>query len=158
MRDLGAKYRLYTLLRESPKLVCVPDAAFLLDAHGHRKVFYLEQDRDTTKSAERVAAQKCGGYAGLEEVNGHRQHGEDPVRPRAGTERAPPQGDGDPAQGHALQNVRRDEGPTRGPRLTVLEGDHPPAGACLRLLPQIESRLPLGIRPGVVLPMEGSPC
>jgi hypothetical protein len=73
-REPHRRYRLYTLLRESPKLVCVPDAAFLLDAKGHRKVFYLEQDRDTTKSAERVAAQKCAGYAALEEVAGHRRH------------------------------------------------------------------------------------
>src|SRR6267143_6361507 len=36
----------------------------------------------------------------------------------------------------------RDEGPTL--HLAVLEGDHPPAGAYLRLLPQPESRLPLG--------------
>jgi hypothetical protein len=68
------RYRLYTLLRQTPKLVCVPDAAFLLDTLGHKKVFYLEQDRDTTKSADRVAAQKCGGYAGLAEVSGHRRH------------------------------------------------------------------------------------
>ena len=59
----GGRYRLYTRL--SDKLVCVPDAAFLLEKDGHRKVFLLEQDRDTTKSAERVAAQKAGGLAAL---------------------------------------------------------------------------------------------
>jgi Replication-relaxation len=60
-------YRLYELVSDpvAPRVVCVPDAAFLLAKDGHRKVFYLEQDRDTTKSAERVAAAKCGGYAGL---------------------------------------------------------------------------------------------
>jgi hypothetical protein len=61
------KYRLYECVSGNAKarVVCVPDAAFLLERAGHRKVFYLEQDRDTTKSAARVAASKCGGYAGL---------------------------------------------------------------------------------------------
>jgi hypothetical protein len=63
------RYRLYTKL--GPKLVCVPDAAFLLQKDGFRKAFYLEQDRDTTKNAERVAAQKCHGYAGLVERRVH---------------------------------------------------------------------------------------
>jgi len=39
------RYRIYMLLREQPRLVCAPDAAFLLSVAGHRKVFYLEQDR-----------------------------------------------------------------------------------------------------------------
>lgn len=63
------RYRLYTRL--GPKLVCAPDAAFLLGKEGFRKAFYLEQDRDTTKSADRVAAQKCHGYAGLFERRMH---------------------------------------------------------------------------------------
>jgi hypothetical protein len=63
------RYRLYTKL--GPKLVCAPDAAFLLAKDGCRKAFYVEQDRDTTKSAERVAAQKCHGYAGLFEKRAH---------------------------------------------------------------------------------------
>jgi hypothetical protein len=63
------KYRLYTKL--GPKLVCAPDAAFLLAKGGFRKAFYIEQDRDTTKSADRVAAQKCFGYASLAENRVH---------------------------------------------------------------------------------------
>ena len=63
------RYKLYTRLGE--KLVCGPDAGFLLEKDGFRKVFYLEQDRDTTKNAERVAAQKCHGYAGLYEKRLH---------------------------------------------------------------------------------------
>lgn len=68
------RFRLFTLLRESPRLVCAPDAAFLLDKDGYRKVFYLEQDRDTTKSAFRVAASKHAGYASLFEQHLHRRH------------------------------------------------------------------------------------
>src|SRR5204863_158150 len=57
--------RLYTELRLQPKkLVCIPDAAFLLDVAGHRGVFYLEQDRDRDNySHRRVAALKSPGYA-----------------------------------------------------------------------------------------------
>ena len=39
------RYRIYTLLRDHPRLVCAPDAAFLLSVREHRKVYYLEQDR-----------------------------------------------------------------------------------------------------------------
>ena len=37
-------FRLYTLLRETPRLVCVPDAAIHLSFRGASKVYYLEQD------------------------------------------------------------------------------------------------------------------
>lgn len=67
------RYRLYTKL--GPKLVCAPDAAFLLHREGYKKVFYLEEDRDTTKNADRVAAQKCYGYSVLYEERLHmRKH------------------------------------------------------------------------------------
>src|SRR5205807_104150 len=37
------RYRLYTLISEEPKrLVCNPDAAFLLPVGEHRRIFYLE--------------------------------------------------------------------------------------------------------------------
>jgi len=63
------RYRLYTRL--GPKLVCCPDAAFLLEKDGFRKVHYLEEDRDTTKNADRIVAQKYHGYAGLHEQRLH---------------------------------------------------------------------------------------
>lgn len=63
------RFKLY--VRLGPKLVCAPDAGFLLEKSGFRKVHYLEEDRDTTKNAERVAAQKCHGYAGLYEQRMH---------------------------------------------------------------------------------------
>ena len=67
------RYRLYTLLRESPRLVCVPDAAFLLSIGPHRKVFYLEQDRATT-GVRQIAARKTPGYAELATQDMHRRH------------------------------------------------------------------------------------
>jgi hypothetical protein len=68
------RFRLHTLLREHPRLVCVPDAAFLLQKDGHRKVFYLEVDRDTTQPAHRVIARKAEGYAQLALQGRHRRH------------------------------------------------------------------------------------
>lgn len=63
------RYKLYTRLGQ--RLVCAPDAGFLLEKDGFRKAHYLEEDRDTTKNADRVAAQKCHGYAGLFEQRMH---------------------------------------------------------------------------------------
>jgi hypothetical protein len=67
------KFRLYTLIEDHPRLVCAPDAAFLLSVQGHTKVFYLEQDRATTAARE-VAAGKTKGYAALAERGLHRRH------------------------------------------------------------------------------------
>ena len=50
------------------------DGRFLISKEGFRKAFYLELDRDTTREASRVAAQKTPGYAMLAEVNGHLRH------------------------------------------------------------------------------------
>jgi len=68
-KEPSKKYRLHTTLGE--KLVCVPDAGFLLQKGDFAKVYYLEQDRDSTKNAEKVAAQKCNGYAALAEKEIH---------------------------------------------------------------------------------------
>jgi hypothetical protein len=67
------RYRLYTLLRDEPKLICSPDAAFLLSMQGHKKVFYLEQDRNTSGVLQ-VASSKTKGYAIMGELNLHRRH------------------------------------------------------------------------------------
>lgn len=66
-------YRLYTLIRQIPKLVCIPDAAFLLTMQGHKKVFYIEEDRGTSGSEE-VAALKYQGYAAMAEGKLHTRH------------------------------------------------------------------------------------
>lgn len=67
------KYRIYTLIRRQPRLVCAPDAAFLLSAFGHRKVYYLEQDR-ATSGVRQIAASKTLGYAAIAEQGLHRKH------------------------------------------------------------------------------------
>ena len=66
-------YRLLTTLQESPRLCCAPDAAFLLSRAGHKKVYYLEEDRNTS-GVERVAASKTKGYAELAVRQWHRRH------------------------------------------------------------------------------------
>lgn len=67
------RYRIYTLIHEQPRLVCAPDAAFLLSARGHSKVYYLEQDRNTS-GVHQIAASKTSGYAAMAERQLHRRH------------------------------------------------------------------------------------
>jgi hypothetical protein len=67
------RFQLYTLLREHPRLVCVPDSAFLVCFRGQSKVFYLEQDR-ATSGVNQIANSKTAGYAELSERKLHRRH------------------------------------------------------------------------------------
>lgn len=71
--QLDRRYQLLTMLQETPRLSCAPDAAFLLARAGHKKVYYLEEDRNTS-GVERVAASKTKGYAELEKRQWHRRH------------------------------------------------------------------------------------
>ena len=66
-------YRLYTLIRQVPRLVCAPDAGFLLQRNDTRKVFYLEEDQNTS-GVYQVANQKTPGYAAMVEKQLHRRH------------------------------------------------------------------------------------
>ncbi|MEZ6128963.1 MAG: replication-relaxation family protein [Planctomycetaceae bacterium] len=66
-------YVLHTQFREQPPLSCSPDAAFLLDIAGHRRVFYVEVDRGTS-GPTRVAAAKTQGYDELRLTQTHRLH------------------------------------------------------------------------------------
>lgn len=71
------RFTLYTLLERSPKLVCAPDAGFVLGVTTggttRRKAFYLEFDRGTV-SGTRIAASRPRGYAELAARRGHRRH------------------------------------------------------------------------------------
>jgi hypothetical protein len=67
------KYRIYTLISESPRLVCAPDAAFLVALGGHRKAFYLEQDLNTSGVLQ-IAHSKTKGYAAMGDYGMHRIH------------------------------------------------------------------------------------
>lgn len=64
---------LHTQFREHPHpLSCSPDAAFLLEVGGHKRVHLVEIDRGTT-GAKRVAASKMPGFCELLRVQGHRR-------------------------------------------------------------------------------------
>jgi hypothetical protein len=67
------RFRLYTLIQQSPKLVCVPDCAFVLEVKGHRKAFYVELER-ATSAPSKVAAEKTPGYAALHQRQLHKKH------------------------------------------------------------------------------------
>ena len=67
------RFRLYTLLRQDPRLVCAPDAAFILTKDGHGKVHYVEQDR-ATSGVRQIAVSKTPGYAELAARQLHRRH------------------------------------------------------------------------------------
>lgn len=67
------RYRLFTLLREKPRLVCNPDAGFLLRFGPFAKVYFLELDR-ATSGIQQIANSKTPGFAELARVKGHRKH------------------------------------------------------------------------------------
>ena len=67
------RYCLYTLIRESPRLVCAPDAAFVLTAGSYSRVYYLEQDR-ATSGVQQLASAKTRGYAALSGLGLHSRH------------------------------------------------------------------------------------
>lgn len=70
--DPEKRYRLYTLISQTPRrIVCVPDAAFLLEGAGRAKPFYVELERGTNP-IQKAAAEKTPGYAHLGEL--HRRH------------------------------------------------------------------------------------
>ncbi|MEP3479767.1 MAG: replication-relaxation family protein [Fuerstiella sp.] len=69
----GDRRYLRTDFNESPKVVCIPDAAFLVEYNRHKIAIYLEQDRDSFFH-DRVAARKSRGYERLLASKGHRRH------------------------------------------------------------------------------------
>jgi hypothetical protein len=64
------QYRLYTVLQEEPRLICAPDAAFVLSYRGFNKVFFVEQDRGTS-GARQVVARKIKGYFAMNRQGRH---------------------------------------------------------------------------------------
>ena len=67
-------YVLHTQFAEGKNpLSCSPDAAFLLDVNGERRVHYVELDR-ATNGARRTIASKVKGFAELARTQGHRRH------------------------------------------------------------------------------------
>ena len=67
------QFCLHTQLTEKPPLSCSPDAGFLIEFNGKRKIYYLEEDRGTS-SPRQIAARKSKGYDQLCKLNGHKKH------------------------------------------------------------------------------------
>ncbi len=73
--DPKKHFKLFAELTKQPRLVCIPDAGYLLESEGYRLVAYCEVDRDRDNySHKRVAALKAPGYAGLHQRGFHRRH------------------------------------------------------------------------------------
>lgn len=72
-REPQKRYRLYTLLKEKPRLVCNPDAAFLLCVSKYAKIYYVEIDRGTS-GIQQIAHSKTPGYAALSQMKLHVRH------------------------------------------------------------------------------------
>lgn len=72
-KDPGERFRLYTKLSESPRLICNPDFAFMLQVGGYSKTYYGEVDRSTSGISQ-IAHSKTPGYAGLAERKLYRRH------------------------------------------------------------------------------------
>jgi Replication-relaxation len=69
------RYRLYTVCEEQPrKIVCVPDAAFLLrKTTGAAKAYYVELETGSNP-VQKAANEKTPGYAKLAEKGLHTRH------------------------------------------------------------------------------------
>ncbi|EMI55111.1 replication-relaxation family protein [Rhodopirellula sallentina] len=67
------QFYLHTQFSKTPPLSCSPDAGFLLEYRGQRKVYYLEQDL-ATSSPRQIAARKSKGYERLAKTEVHRKH------------------------------------------------------------------------------------
>ncbi|EMI22177.1 hypothetical protein RMSM_00894 [Rhodopirellula maiorica SM1] len=66
------QYYLHTQFSEKPPLSCSPDAAFVLEFRGQRKVFFVEVDL-ATSSPRQIAARKSKGYDRMATTKTHRK-------------------------------------------------------------------------------------
>jgi hypothetical protein len=72
LADPRTRFTLYTEVEKEPRVVCTPDAGFLLELGKHRRAFFLEQDRNTD-SAPHYVAKKVKGYAGMLQKQLHKK-------------------------------------------------------------------------------------
>ena len=72
-RSPEKRYSLFTLLQETPRLVCAPDASCLISYRGYFKAVYFEIDRQTS-GLQQISNSKTPGYAKLAETRQHVRH------------------------------------------------------------------------------------
>ncbi len=71
--ELQNRFRIYTVIREKPRLVNAPDAVFALQVGDHSKAFYLEIDR-ASSGISQICGSKAPGFAGLLSSGLHQKH------------------------------------------------------------------------------------
>ena len=71
--DKTKRLKLLTQFQDNNKVVCAPDAAFMLSVNSHRAVMYVELDRDSFYH-DRVAARKTPGYKKHLATRSHMRH------------------------------------------------------------------------------------
>jgi hypothetical protein len=67
------KFKLFTLIRENPRLVANPDASFVTSYKGYRRGYYLEFDR-ATSGVRQIASSKPQGFAAMADHGLHARH------------------------------------------------------------------------------------
>jgi hypothetical protein len=72
-RSPEKRYSLFTLLQETPRLVCAADACCVLSYRGYLKGVYFEIDR-ATSGINQIANSKTPGYAKMAETRTHARH------------------------------------------------------------------------------------
>lgn len=71
--QIAPQRKLFTVVDDAKKTVCIPDFGFELLAGPYRRPFYLELERGTD-SPQRIAAKKTPGYFGLWESKRFQRH------------------------------------------------------------------------------------
>ena len=66
------RFRFYSILSESPKIICMPDAGFLLHRGNDRVPYYVEYE--TGFNGFKEAAKKAIGYRELAAKRRHMAH------------------------------------------------------------------------------------
>lgn len=71
--QIAPQQKLFTVVDDAKRTVCIPDFAFEMHAGPYRRAYYVELERGTD-SPNRVAAKKTPGYAGLFDSKRFKNH------------------------------------------------------------------------------------
>jgi hypothetical protein len=73
-KDQRDPRRLYTVMSSCRKIVCAPDAGFVLSQKDKTSLFYVEVERRATTSSRQILFRKAPGYAELARRKLYRKH------------------------------------------------------------------------------------
>lgn len=71
--DSNKHRKLFTVVKNRPRIVCAPDAGFLIEYEGKTRICYVELERGTS-GARHVAKKKANGFDLLQKRQLHKQH------------------------------------------------------------------------------------